>query len=205
MFLIILSTPYIASYLRFNLEKRVSYTELNSLPDIDVVVVLAAGVKKYKDPLEDELASPYRVIKSAWAFKKTKARLLVMSGGTGIKGENRMVRTMKRLAIELGIPEEKVILDSMSRNTFEHAISVSKMSEIKEADRIGLVTTAWHMPRAFKEFQRRFAYVVPISCGKKFKLPSGLGAWLPNVSALSASTMIIQERIGYLWYRFLPS
>jgi uncharacterized SAM-binding protein YcdF (DUF218 family) len=200
LFLWILALPYVASLLRINIEQSVTYEEIKSLEDIDVVVILAAGLRKYKDFNEDELVAPYRVIKGVRVFKKTGARLLIMSGGSGIKGESRMVITMKKLATELDVPDGRIILEPMSRNTLEHVKFICKMQEVRTTDRIGLVTSASHMPRALKEFKRKFPNVVPIACEKKIGAPTGFSAWLPNVSALYTSTRIIQEYVGTGWY-----
>ncbi len=201
LFLWVLSTPYIASYLRLNLERRITTVKTNSRTDLDVVVVLAAGLKAHRDPDEDEVAAPYRVIKGVRVFKTTQAKMMVVSGRWRMGRNDRMVKVMKQLAVDMGVPENKVLLEPLSHNTFEHAKFVSALGEVHASDRIGLVTTAWHMPRALNEFRKRFSSVVPIPCGKSVRFSSGLAAWLPNAGSLSGSTTMIQEYVGIAWYR----
>ena len=199
LFLWALSTPYIASYLKSNLIRSITPIGTESLAGLEVIVVLAAGLKAHSDPDED-IASPYRVIKGVRVFKKTQAKLMIMSGRWKKEENNRMVIAMKKLAINMGVPEEQILLEPMARNTFEHAIFVSKLTEIRPYDRIGLVTSAWHMPRALKEFRRQFTTVIPLSSGKGARFPTGFTAWLPDAGSLGLSTAMIQEHVGMAWY-----
>lgn len=199
----LLSTPFFASYLTKRLEDRILLKSMESLTQLDVIVVLGAGIGIYDNPENDELALPTRVIKGVRVFKKTEARIMVMSGGNRRVNEgDRMVKAMKRLAMDMGVPEERILLESMSRNTIEHPVFISKMKEVQASDRIGLVTSCWHMPRALYEFKKKFLSVVPIQCGEKEKISTGFTSWLPDAGSLSKSTIMIQEYVGMVWYRF---
>jgi len=59
---------------------------------------------------------------------------------------------MAQSAEKLGVPKEKIRMDSRSRNTWEHAIELNKMFKDKNMT-LGLVTSAYHLKRSEKEFK----------------------------------------------------
>ena len=76
------------------------------------------------------------------------------------------------------------------------------MKEVHASDRIRLITSCWHMPRALREFKRKFLSIVPAPCGKAEEIPVGFTAWLPDAGSISKSTTMIQEYVGIAWYSF---
>jgi uncharacterized SAM-binding protein YcdF (DUF218 family) len=111
-----------------------------------------------------------------------------------------MVDLMRELAVEHGVPQEKILLEPFSRNTFEHPREVRKLAQIDETATIAVVTDAWHLPRAIAEFKRYFQRVKPISCGIHTLPTVGLGDLLPQVEALELTAMMMHEYIGSVWY-----
>ena len=101
----------------------------------------------------------------------------------------------------MGVPIDKIIVDPLSRNTFEHPMRVLDLQEIKRTDRIGVVTSAWHLPRAMAEFRLYFSKVIAIPCDySSIGSSHGWLSFIPNVSALEKNTTIMHEYIGRWWY-----
>ncbi len=50
----------------------------------------------------------------------------------------------------MGVDSELIIREPNSRTTFEHPIELIKI--IEETDKIAVVTSAWHLNRAVREF-----------------------------------------------------
>lgn len=136
------------------------------------------------------------------AFKLLNARNIVMSGGTGYINDTRMVNTMRSLALEMGVPADKIKIDPLSRNTFEHPVRILDLPGINRTDRIGVSTSAWHLPRAMAEFKRYFPNAVAIPCN--YGSPGSENGWssfIPSVGALETNTTILHEYIGRCWYQ----
>ena len=172
-----------------------------SVDDVEVVTVLSGGILRGPGPELDKLGASTmaRVIRGVRAFKESDASLLVMQGYSSTVGE-RMTILMKELAEDMGIEEELIIREPYSRTTFEHPIELIKI--IEETDKIAVVTSAWHLNRAVREFEQYFAEVIPIPAEfYSYNLSGGMHDWLPQVSALEVSTKVIHELIGMMWYR----
>ncbi len=203
MTLWIASTPVVATQLAHGLEWPYYAARDSSSAHVDVVVVLSAGYAHGPVPEMDVLTgtSYARVVRGVQVVKKTKARIIIVSGRNLEGDPRRLTDLMKALAVAMGVPSERVRTEPRATNTFMHPIEVAKLSEVKGSDILGIVTSAWHLPRAMAEFQRHFARVVafPADFDTPF-LPSDISSWFPQVSALECSTKLLHERIGIAWY-----
>ena len=107
-------------------------------------------------------------------------------------------------AIALGIAPESVVSTSKVRNTAEEAIAVAEM--LPTGSSVLLVTSAFHMPRAQKLFQRQGLSVLPFPVDFQAS-----GAWagnfwrnplnfVPTADGLQRSSRAIREVIGRTVY-----
>lgn len=203
--LFIFSLPFVASSMAAFLEDNYRVYNRSAIEPVNVVIVLAGGLKRGQNAVQDELTglTYSRVVAGVRAFKASNARIIVMSGGSGAPDDIRMVGAMRSLAVEMEVPADKIRVDPLSRNTFEHPVRVLDLSGINRTDRIGVVTSAWHLPRTMAEFRRYFPNAVAIPCDYG-SLGSGDGwsNFIPSVNALKKNTTIIHEFIGRCWYRF---
>lgn len=198
------SMPLVAGVLANYLERQYLDPVEATLQKLDVVIILGGGILKRSDPENDDLvgATYSRVVCGVRKFKHSGARWLVMSGSSGKAGETRDGDLMKTLAMDLGIQPERILLEPFSRNTFEHPRELLKLMELSSKDAVGVVTSAWHVPRAMAEFKRRFQNMVAIPCGFYGGLVAApTHGFLPQADALSTSTTLLHEYIGSVWYR----
>jgi uncharacterized SAM-binding protein YcdF (DUF218 family) len=112
---------------------------------------------------------------------------------------------MKRLAIRLGVPEEKIRLETRSRTTYEGAVEVKQMVG---GQSILLVTSAGHLPRSIALFRGQGLNVTPYPCGYSARhrtdsVELTVFDFLPRVEALQISTDSIVELVGMWVYRVL--
>jgi uncharacterized SAM-binding protein YcdF (DUF218 family) len=137
----------------------------------------------------------------AWWRKYPQAKLVFSGAEKGIRDRprDRLARLMAETAMGQGVPESHVILESDSTNTREHPLEALRLPGITAETRIGLVTSGWHMRRALREFRRVFSIVeirsVPLS-----NILAGAQVFVPDPDILGASTVYLQEVVGYLWY-----
>lgn len=97
----------------------------------------------------------------ARAFASTSGELtLVLSGGAADPYGHAPEESpaMRMVALSLGFPEDRIVVDDRSRNTAENAARVREL--LSEGDRILLATSAIHLPRATRRF--RAAGLLPL-------------------------------------------
>ena len=114
----------------------------------------------------------------------------------------------------MGIPDEAIWREDQSRNTRENAIYSREFLQQKDIDRIALVTSASHMPRALALFEAQGFDVVPMPtdyqvteagweslhyANARFQLFN----LLPTARNLEMTTVALKEYLGVAAYRLL--
>jgi SanA protein len=119
---------------------RRTYTAAN-VPARRVAVVFGAGLWRNGEPtpvLQD------RVKTAAALYFAGKVEKLLMSGDNRFVDYNEP-QAMFNFAIELGVPEDAIVLDYAGRSTYETCYRAGAIFGLEEAI---LVTQAFHLPRA---------------------------------------------------------
>ncbi len=114
---------------------------LNTVPAARVAIVFGAGL------LRDGSAGPVlrdRVETAVQLYLQGKVKKILMSG------DNRFVEynepeAMRQYALDLGVPDEDIVLDYAGRRTYD---TCYRASAIFQVDSAILVTQAFHLPRA---------------------------------------------------------
>ena len=115
--------------------------EVAALSEVDCILVLGCRVKDDGTPsalLKD------RLTKAIELYNLGAAAKLLMSGDHASEEYNE-VGAMKRYAVNAGIPTEDIFMDHAGLSTYE---SLYRAKEIFKADKIVIVTQAYHMYRA---------------------------------------------------------
>ena len=110
---------------------------------------------------------------------------------------------LKVKAIEMGVNETQIILSDTVSNTAEEAQAVKELMEKNGIDKILLITSSFHMPRAKLLFDRQGidSDTFPVdfrATGRDFSWLS----FLPSASGFSATSSGIREYIGRFYYEF---
>lgn len=106
-----------------------------------VAMVLGASVKLDGTP-SDALRD--RVTVGVELYKQAKVRTLLMTGDDGEFHANE-VATMKRLAMEAGVPESAILVDEHGYRTYESCKRAVEVFGVKQGI---IVTQRFHLPRA---------------------------------------------------------
>jgi SanA protein len=141
LFAVVLSVPWL---LRLWVHKNVSpriYDEVQAVPPTGVAIVLGAGLSPDGSPTP---ALYDRVAVAVNLYQLGTVRKLLMSG------DNRFVwynepEAMRQLALQLGVPDEDIVLDYAGRRTYD---SCYRAREIFEVGRAVVVTQRFHLERA---------------------------------------------------------
>ncbi len=114
---------------------------INALALAPTALVLGASVKQdgtASDALRD------RVLTGVDVYKQGKASQLLMTGDDGAFHVNE-VATMKRIAIEQGVPESAILVDGHGYRTYE---SCKRAVQVLHMQRAIIVTQRFHLSRA---------------------------------------------------------
>jgi len=151
-----------------------------------------------------------RFIQPLLLYKQGKIKRLVITGGNvTIKGlkidDTQESKKVKEVLVAMGVAEKDIYLEERARNTHENATYTKQILKPYLAEKILLVTSAMHMPRAkacfLKEGFRVDDYPADI---KKKDTPSGiLDQIIPQERNLSKFAELIREMAGYMIYKIV--
>jgi uncharacterized SAM-binding protein YcdF (DUF218 family) len=118
----------------------------------DAIAVLGGGTGETPDDTVQLNASGDRVLLAARLYHRGFAPLLVTTGiGTaGMSSPVARDLSAETAAIwtDLGIDEQAIVAVAEGRNTSEEIAVLARLARERSWTRVGLVTSAWHMPRA---------------------------------------------------------
>ena len=135
-------------------------------------------------------------------FKAGKAQKLVFTGGKmpWDKAKKTEGKVLKEYAISNDIQPEKIFVTKDVVNTADEAVAVKEI--ISPSKRIILVTSAYHMYRAKRLFEKQGLIVIPFKVDYKAggHLKITLMDFLPSANNLELTETGIREVIGRLFY-----
>lgn len=199
--LLLSSLPIIPNELLGQLEQQYpSITTKNqedNFKDIKYIVVLAGGhVLDPRIPITSQFlyTGIVRLVEGIRLHKKTGEAKLILSGGPGIDPITD-AELMSRLALELGIHEKDIILESQSMNTLDEARFISP---IVGKDRFLLITSASHMVRSVALFKKMGMNPVPAPTDHLVKLLEKQTPIFPSTANILKSDTLIYEYLGLI-------
>ncbi len=167
-----------------------------------VVVVLGGGLSGFPATVREfsrlQEASFRRTVEAVHLAEQLPGSTLVISGGAG--GDIREADLMRSLAEAIGFPENKIVTERHSQDTFESAVEVARILRSRNISRVQLVTSAMHMPRAAGTFRAQGLGVCSYPVDRKLVPLDSVDVLVPQISALAKSTEALHEMIGYVWY-----
>lgn len=129
---------------------------------------------------------------------------LIYSGGAGLldSGAEAEAVTAARFFQDMGIAEDRLLLEDQSRNTDENAeLTADMMGEAQGT--VILVTSAFHMPRSVGLFRRVGLDVIAWPTDYRSSGVEGFGVDISNpVHSLNTASIAIKEWIGLLVYHW---
>jgi len=142
----------------------------------------------------------------AWRiYQMLNPRWVIGSGGEfGIRSRvDASSANMRDLLVRLGVPRDRIVLESASLNTRDEAVLIAPMLRELGVDRVVLVTSAVHMRRAIGAFRAVGVNPLPaIAPDPKYRL-RWVAWWRPGREGLTFSSQVAHELAGipYYWLR----
>jgi uncharacterized SAM-binding protein YcdF (DUF218 family) len=149
-----------------------------------------------------EWGDPDRFFGEIALFKAGMAQKLVFTGGKKPweKAKKTEGEVLKEYAISSGIPSDKIFITKDVENTAEETEAVKEL--ISPSKKIILVTSAYHMYRAKKLFEKQGFEVIPLKVDFKASGNNQVTFmdFLPSAINLELTDVGIREIIGRIYY-----
>lgn len=212
--LIAASTPPVSNHFVSKLEGR--YPVLQSLPEDTAIILVLGYGHRYADdrPANSALSSTAlsRLMEGVRLWQMNTEAMLAVSGAR-FSGHMSQAQASKNMALELGVPANKILLFDEAQDTADEVTAVAaaltaapaaKTSDLtsvsaeNQNERVVVVSTALHLPRAALMLE---------DSGLLYSLAPtdfhAIGApwYLPGSGFLMSLDQAIHEWVGMLWYR----
>lgn len=202
--LYIISTPIFSNNF-FKLVEGSEYRKpISAIDSADAIVVLSGmlEINEVGDSTYIEWGDPDRFFGGVALFKAGKAHTLVFTGGKmpWDKAKKTEGAVLKEYAISNGIPTEKILITKDVENTADEAMAVKELTS--PSKKIILVTSAFHMHRAKRLFEKEGFEVIPYRVDYKVTGDSKITfmAFLPSAGGLGLTEKALRELLGRLFY-----
>jgi uncharacterized SAM-binding protein YcdF (DUF218 family) len=186
--------------------ERPYLAELSQETRADAIVVFSGGAwpptsrEPYPVPLADTIQ---RTRHAAWLYSKFKVPVVACGGRFTYEPDAAPVaELMRELLMTWGVPESDIVLEEKGRSTFEQAMGAGKILQSRGAERVLVVTDAFHMRRADGMLRKLGITTQPAACGFR-SMPSEV-RWthfVPGDRALELTNDALREWAALAYYR----
>jgi uncharacterized SAM-binding protein YcdF (DUF218 family) len=203
-----LSTPLGADILATPLTRQFSAIERREAAQgAQTVVVLSVSSEVYRangqEVAELGKATAHNALEGARVYRLLGVPTVIASGGFVSPDEQgpSPSEILRDALLKLGIPAERIVVESRSRTTREQAVLVGELLRARGVRRFVLVTEANHMPRAVATFRGLGLLPVPSAPPLLAAGDTGLlGRLRPDINALRQSDWAAYEHLARLYY-----
>lgn len=206
LFLFFLSLLPVSNLIIYSLEGKYVPVSDEALSSLDIMVIIDGGlnaVGSHKDNPEPSGITYSRLLNGVRFYKQSSAEILALSGGVSQPDTESAAEVMKKIAMELGVQESSIVIETNSRNTMENASELVKVLPEGQGRRIGLVTSTLHIKRATKAFSKSFPNdtIVPIPVNHQYNpVPFNITTIVPSAGVFANSSQVLRDWIALLWY-----
>ena len=205
--LMVMSTVPVSNALVWSVEHQSKSTYREDVT-YDTVVLLggivdeeasaASGQPSYNENVE-RLVMTHRLLQDG------KAKTAIVSGAAM---DPKLAQWGEAVALgrqleAWGIAKDRIIIEDQARNTRENAIHSQTIARARGFERVLIVTSAFHMPRAAECFSAVGMKVDTLSVDFRGheRFGGALAEWLPRAHSLAVSSAVVRELFGRLIYR----
>ncbi len=212
LIILVASNAWVSSLVMQSLEwQQISSEEL---PEAEAIILLGGSTRIPTPPRNtvEITESGDRVLYAAHLYKEGKAPVIIATGGriTWLQNAPPEADSMKNLLIEIGVPESAIIEETQALNTYENALYTKKILEKRGIKQSLLVTSASHMPRSLRVFQKQGIDVIPAPTDflvtqldweqLQMTPQATLLNLLPSAENLKQTTQALKEYLGLIVY-----
>ena len=181
-------------------DKYPPISDVNNITDVKWVVVLGGGhTSDPALPVTGRISNTTlaRLVEGIRIHNKLQKSKLILSGGD-VFDPMSDAGLMAEVALELGVGDENLVLESVSKDTKDQAMFIRK---IVNGDRFVLISTAFHMPRSMALFQKLGMQPIPAPTDHCVKKRQGISPdmFFPDADNLYKVQKAFHEYLGLVW------
>jgi uncharacterized SAM-binding protein YcdF (DUF218 family) len=166
-------------------------------------VVVSDWDREFFFTVDPEAAA--RVLEAVRVYRLIDPEWVVSAGGSMYRPnpEEPSAFTMRNALTRLGVPADRILLETESTNTHDEAERVASILAEIQPEHVVLVTSETHMMRAIGSFRAVGVDVIPAIARDSFRNEPWQRWWLPSDNGLENAAEIAHEfaGIGYYWVR----
>ncbi len=147
------------------------------------------------------LGGASRVLEAARVFAVLGRPWIVSSGGPP-DGYDMIPEseTMRAALVQLGVPSERILLESGSRVTHDEAVLSAAMLRGLGIRSVVVVTSDLHMRRALASFRHEGLDARPAIARDPLDAQAPRLSWLPTPQGVAYAQEVVHEYVGLAWY-----
>ncbi|MBQ1809122.1 MAG: YdcF family protein [Selenomonas sp.] len=177
-------------------------------PQGDVVIMLGGGAFPDTTDVSGQgtlCSSPANRLLTAVRLQKELAVPIILSGGQVYSDSGPEAVIAKRILMDLGVPEDKIIVEGKSINTTQNAKFSTEIMRERGLNKPILVTSAFHMRRSVLNFAKNGMEVTAYPSDYRVNLHHDFhyNKLRPSVAALDDNVLVLQEVLRTLVTRYL--
>ena len=201
------ATPLTASWALGALERSASAEAAACAPPAAHAwfIVLAGGLRAQPRSAQDvgalSGASLRRILAAARLAREVPDSRMLISGGVGRRWKEADL--MGTLAQRLGVAQDRIELERRSHDTLQNAREVARMLRGTPARPLYLVTSAYHMPRAWMSFRHSGLQVCALPVDFESIAKVSLEDLVPDAAGLRMMSYALHEYLGIVYYRLV--
>ena len=201
--IVIFSNPYI--FYKTLHAWQIDHSELQPNKQYQAGIVLGGYFDTDKEGLSYFNGASDRFIQTLKLYNQGTIKKIVVTGRTGFQLSNTSKEdtTLKEEFLKNKVNAADLIIESKSRSTYENAIFTKQiLDSLHVSDTMVLISSAWHLKRAKKVFQRTGLKVLNYPCDYMFVdlFYTPIDYVWPNLGAFQGWAKLIKEMIGTVVY-----
>ena len=187
-------------------------TKESELKKYDAGIVLGGGMIRIDNKNDNRLifqGNTDRLFQAIYLYKKGYINNILLSSGSGsLVFKDQLESTLiRKYLIDIGIPDSVIIVDSISKNTYENAKYTAQILNNKfKGGTFLLITSSIHMRRAAACFKKQNIIfdIYPTN-----KITSNVRRWdigyliIPDIENFFKWEKFLHETTGYLTYKIM--
>lgn len=177
-------------------------------PKGDVIIMLGGGAMPDSPDVDGVGAlcsSPANRLLTAVRLQRKLGVPILLSGGQVYEDTGAEAKIARRMLIDLGVPEEQILVETRSINTTQNARYSAEILRAQGLTQPILVTSAFHMKRAVLNFKKQGIDVVPYPADYQVTHHPVFHytKLRPQTEALLDNVTVLQETLRTLVTRYL--
>lgn len=130
---------------------------------------------------------------------------IIVSGGQVYQTTGCEARIAGQILLDAGVPNDRILIEDDSLNTTENAENVKKILTRHSFQRPILITSAFHLPRAVRQFEKINVDITPYPADyhTNVSFRFSFRQLVPSSDALNDLSLALKEYLGLLvakWY-----